>query len=114
MPSLNEALSNVLLESMAAAAPVVATRVGGTPEAIEDGVNGLLVPPADSGALARAICRLLAEPALAARLGQAGCQSVSKRFSMERMVNATEQLYQSLLEKRCRVAVPSSTELACK
>ena len=45
MPSLNEALSNVLLESMAAGAPVVATDVGGTAEALVDGVNGLLVPP---------------------------------------------------------------------
>ena len=53
MPSLNEALSNVLLESMAAGAPIVATRVGGTPEAIEDGVTGLLVPPGDRRALAR-------------------------------------------------------------
>src|SRR4029453_16308404 len=50
MPSLNEGLSNVLLESMAGGLPVVATRVGGTPEAIQDGVNGLLVPPADSPA----------------------------------------------------------------
>jgi glycosyltransferase involved in cell wall biosynthesis len=70
MPSLNEALSNVLLESMAAGAPVVATRVGGTPEAVEDGVNGLLVPPADVPALAQAICSLLADPVRADRLGQ--------------------------------------------
>ena len=72
MPSLNEALPNVLLESMAAAAPVVATRVGGTPEAIQDGVNGVLVPPGDSPALARAIHQLLTDPELATRLGQAG------------------------------------------
>jgi L-malate glycosyltransferase len=100
MPSLSEAFSNVLLESMAAGVPVVATRVGGTPEAIEDGVNGLLVPPADSNALANAISEVLAHPVLAARLGHAARQSATTRFSTEQMVRATEQLYESLLEQR--------------
>jgi glycosyltransferase involved in cell wall biosynthesis len=114
MPSLNEALPNVLLESMAAAAPVVATRVGGTPEAIQDGVTGMLVPPGDSPALAKAIHQLLADPELAARLGQAGRQFVCRRFSMDAMVQATERLYHSLLEKRRRVPTGTSAELACK
>src|SRR4030095_14066417 len=64
MPSLNEALSNVVLESMAAGAPTVATRVGGTPEAVMDGVTGILVPPADSAALADAIGHFFAQPQL--------------------------------------------------
>src|SRR5207253_224084 len=55
LPSLSEGLSNTILESMAAGAPVVATRVGGSPEALEDGVDGLLVPPRDSAALSRAL-----------------------------------------------------------
>jgi glycosyltransferase involved in cell wall biosynthesis len=114
MPSLNEALPNVLLESMAAAAPVVATRVGGTPEAIQDGVTGLLVPPGDSPALARAIHRLLADPELAARLGQGGRQLVSRRFSMDAMVRATERLYHSLLENRRRIPTSTPAGLACK
>jgi glycosyltransferase involved in cell wall biosynthesis len=113
MPSLNEALSNVLLESMAAGAPVVATRVGGTPEAIEDGVNGLLVPPADPGALAQAIELMLAEPGLAARWGQAGRDRAAQRFSMDRMVSATEDLYDALLERRRR-PVPAPQELAAR
>src|SRR4029077_14940298 len=71
MPSLNEALSNALLESMAAGAPLVATRVGGPPEAITDGENGLLVPPGDSGALAAAVEQMIASPHLARRLGAA-------------------------------------------
>ena len=112
MPSLNEALSNVLLESMAAGTPVVATRVGGTPEAIEDGVNGTLVPPADPAALADAIALLLADPELAARWGQAGRERAQQRFSMERMVGATEDLYHSLLERRR--AIPAQRELACR
>jgi glycosyltransferase involved in cell wall biosynthesis len=114
MPSLNEALPNVLLESMAAATPVVATRVGGTPEAIQDGVTGVLVPPGDSPALARAIHQLLADPELAARLGQAGRQLVCRRFSMDAMVQATERLYHSLLEKRRRLPTGTPMELACK
>jgi glycosyltransferase involved in cell wall biosynthesis len=113
-PSLNEALSNVLLESMAAGVPVVATRVGGTAEAVDDGVNGLLVPPSDSGALAIAISRLLDDPALAARLAHAGRQSIRERFSMDRMVEATERVYHSLLEKRRHHAVRPSAEFACK
>jgi len=114
MPSLNEALSNVVLESMAAGVPMVATRVGGTPEAIEDGVTGLLVPPADPLALANAIGRILADPALANRLGLAARESVTERFGMDRMVSATQQLYCSLLEKRGDVAAPAQTEFACK
>jgi glycosyltransferase involved in cell wall biosynthesis len=114
MPSLNEALSNVVLESMAAGAPIVATRVGGTPEAIEDGVTGLLVPPADSCALAGAICRLLADRSLAARLGAAAESSVSERFSMERMVAETERLYRTLLQSRSHAPAVAGREYACK
>jgi L-malate glycosyltransferase len=114
MPSLNEALSNVLLESMAAGAPVVATRVGGTPEAVDDGVNGRLVPPGQPVALANAVCELLANPELAARLGRTARRAITERFSIARMVAATEQLYISLLERRGPVTVPASTEFACK
>jgi glycosyltransferase involved in cell wall biosynthesis len=102
MPSLNEALSNVLLESMAAGAPIVATRVGGTPEAIVDGVTGLLVDPGDSAALADAIARLLENPQLAAQLGRAARQAIEDRYSIERMVRATEQLYLDLLARKQR------------
>lgn len=100
MPSLNEALSNALLESMAAGAPVVATRVGGTTEALSDGENGLLVPPGDPGALASAITRLLEDPALANRLGRAARLTIEQRFSIARMVDATERLYLDLLTRK--------------
>jgi glycosyltransferase involved in cell wall biosynthesis len=103
MPSLNEALSNVLLESMAAGAPTVATRVGGTPEAMVDGVNGRLVPPGQPAAMAKAIAHLLNAPEAAAALGRAARRSVEDRFSVGRMVQSTEQLYMSLLgETRAR------------
>jgi glycosyltransferase involved in cell wall biosynthesis len=103
MPSLNEALSNVLLESMAAGAPTVATRVGGTPEAMVDGVTGLLVEPGDVNALANAIGRLLGDPSLAIALATAARQTIADRYSVDRMARATEQLYVELLaEKRLR------------
>jgi glycosyltransferase involved in cell wall biosynthesis len=96
-PSLSEGLSNVVLESMATGLPVVATRVGGTSEAVEDGVNGLLVPPGDPAALAQAVCGLLAEPTLAASLGAAARSSVMERFSIKRLATTTGSFYESLL-----------------
>jgi glycosyltransferase involved in cell wall biosynthesis len=102
MPSLNEALSNVLLESMAAGAPIVATRVGGTPEAIQDGVSGLLVEPGDPHALAAAIARLLDDPLLASRLGSAAKNVIKDQFSIVRMIEDTERLYRRLLDRKQR------------
>lgn len=96
-PSLSEGLSNVVLESMAAGVPVVATRVGGTPEILDDGVTGLLVPPCDAPALAGAIGRLLENEALAQRLGEAARARAVQRFSMHQMVRQTEGLYRALL-----------------
>jgi L-malate glycosyltransferase len=108
MPSLNEALSNVLLESMAAGAPTVATRVGGTPEALTDGSCGLLVPPGDAAALARGISRLLDDRELAARLGHAARARIADAFSVERMVTATETLYGELLARKHRPMVAAA------
>jgi glycosyltransferase involved in cell wall biosynthesis len=100
MPSLNEALSNVLLESMAAGAPVVATRVGGTPEALDDGEAGLLVPPGDAAAITAAVSRLLDDRELACRLGRAARSVIAERFSVDRMVRSTEDLYSELLARK--------------
>jgi glycosyltransferase involved in cell wall biosynthesis len=104
MPSLNEALSNALLEAMAAGAPVVATRVGGTPEALVDGKAGLLVPPGDVPALAAAITRLLETPLLGARFGRAARQVIEDRFSIARMAMNTQLLYRELLTRQARKA----------
>jgi glycosyltransferase involved in cell wall biosynthesis/peptidoglycan/xylan/chitin deacetylase (PgdA/CDA1 family) len=80
LPSLGEGLSNVLLEAMALAKPVVATRVGGTPEIVREGETGWLVPPRQSAALAAAILTALRDPALAARIGAQGRDLVARRF----------------------------------
>jgi glycosyltransferase involved in cell wall biosynthesis len=98
LPSLSEASSNALLEAMAAGLPVVATRVGGTPAIVEDQKTGLLVPPGDPAALARAICLLLENPDLAFSFGQAARQRVAERFSLKQMVQHTEYLYLALLQ----------------
>lgn len=102
LPSLSEGLSNSLLESMAAGVPTIATRVGGTPEALEDGQSGLLVRPGDCDALARAMCLLLRNPELAAAFGRAGRCRVEAAFTIEKMVRQTESLYLRLLEQKGR------------
>jgi glycosyltransferase involved in cell wall biosynthesis len=106
MPSLNEALSNVLLESMGAGAPTVATRVGGTPEALVHEQTGLLVAPGDSRAIAHAVGRLLDNPSLARRLGQAARTLIKDRFSVDQMVQSTQDLYAELLARKQRTTLP--------
>ncbi len=88
---------------MAAGVPVIATRVGGNPEVVEDGVSGLLVPPRDSAALAAAAGRLLEDEDLAVSLGQAGMRRVSELFSIESSVHQTEHLYQQLVAAKGQV-----------
>lgn len=97
LPSLSEGLSNSLLESMAAGVPVVATRVGGSPEAVEDGVSGLLVPPRDASALARGMDALLGDDARARAMGAAAGRRIADHFSLEAMTRELERLYRRLL-----------------
>jgi glycosyltransferase involved in cell wall biosynthesis len=94
LPSHREAQGLVILEAMALARPVVATRVGGIPEMIEDGISGLLVPPGDPVAMAAAIIRVLQDQGLARRLGSAGHQLVRRRFPVERMIAQVSSLYE--------------------
>jgi glycosyltransferase involved in cell wall biosynthesis len=96
LPSLSEALPNVALESMASGAALVATRVGGTPEVVEDGVTGLLVAPCDTRELERAIARLLGTPELAVRLSRAARARMAQRFTMRRKTRQVEIFYEGL------------------
>ena len=85
-----------VMEYMAAAKPVVSTRVGGVPELLAEDVHGLLVQPRDPEALAEAVARLLRDPALAKRLGAEGRQRQQREFSLEAMVHRIEDLYEEL------------------
>jgi glycosyltransferase involved in cell wall biosynthesis len=93
LPSLSEGLSIALLEAMAAARPVVATRVGGNPELITDGETGLLVPAGDSPRLADAVTRLLQHEREARRLGENAMHRVTRRFGVDKMVEGYQAIY---------------------
>lgn len=93
--SLAEGLPNAVLEAAAAGLPLVATRAGGIPEIIEDGVSGLLVPPNDPQALAEAVLCVLTNPGLAARLARAGQEQARSQFGFDRLLGELEPLYLS-------------------
>ncbi|URI10247.1 TIGR03088 family PEP-CTERM/XrtA system glycosyltransferase [Aquincola tertiaricarbonis] len=95
LPSRAEGISNTLLEAMACGCAPVATEVGGNPELVQDGANGLLVPPSDSQALAQALARLVRDPALRQRLAQASLARANAEFSLQGMVAAYGALYAS-------------------
>ena len=100
LPSLWEGLPNALLEAMAAGKPVVATKVGGIPEIVVHGETGVLIPPRDTDALAAVIIDLLQNRLKAKDMGEAGRIRAGKRFSIYKMIEKTENLYQELLKKK--------------
>ena len=100
LPSIAEGISNTILEAMASGLPVVATRVGGNPELVEDGIGGALVPRQDPSALAAAIAAYVADPELRRRHGLASRQRATGHFSLERMAEAYANLYTSLAADR--------------
>ncbi|HZY62561.1 MAG TPA: glycosyltransferase family 4 protein [Edaphobacter sp.] len=102
LPSRSEGFSSAIVEAMAATLPVVATDVGGNPEAVKDGVNGYVVPPEDFEALAQAIIRLLEDPAKAKKMGEAGKLIVSEKFTTEMMMTQTVGTYKKLLNGKSR------------
>jgi glycosyltransferase involved in cell wall biosynthesis len=99
-PSLQEGYSNAVLEAMAAGLPVIATRVGGNVEAVTDRLTGLLVPPADSGALASAMRQLLSDSEGARDMGRRARAAIRARHSMSTMVQGYEAIYRQLADAR--------------
>jgi glycosyltransferase involved in cell wall biosynthesis len=95
-----EGLSNSLIEYMAAGRPIVATAVGGNTELLEDGVHGLLVPPANPAAVAKAIDCLLGNPALGERLGRAARRRIAERFGTSSMARRYEEFFLDLVRRR--------------
>ncbi|HUP70236.1 MAG TPA: glycosyltransferase family 4 protein [Acidimicrobiales bacterium] len=102
VPSRSEGLPNVVLEAMAAGAAVVASRVGGIPEVVDDGVSGLLVAPDDPPQLAAALVRALGDPDQARRWGAAARRHVERELSPERLGRQWGALYEEILAERPR------------
>lgn len=96
VPSHVEPLGNATLEAMAAGRPVIGARVGGIPEMVIEGETGLLVPPQAPAELADALGRLIIDPALRARLGEAGARRARSTFSLEAHVARLEEIYSTL------------------
>jgi glycosyltransferase involved in cell wall biosynthesis len=107
LPSLLEGFGIVLLEAMAMGKPVVASRVGGIPEAVEDGVTGILVPPAHSRKLADALVILLQNATLRQSMGEAGRKRVETLFSLESTIKAIEGSYSHILSQSMSATQPT-------
>jgi glycosyltransferase involved in cell wall biosynthesis len=104
LPSYREAQGLSILEAMALSRPVVASAVGGIPEMIDDGRTGLLVPPRDPDALAKAITRVLSDHEFAEKIGRGGHDLVHERFCVEQMVRAVETIYDEAVAEERRLA----------
>jgi glycosyltransferase involved in cell wall biosynthesis len=102
--SRSEGFCNALLEAMACGVPPVVSRVGGNPEAVEDGESGFLVPVEDPDAAASRLLLLLRDPARAVRMGQAARAAVCSRFSADTMIQNFINLYNELMAERERTA----------
>ncbi|MCX7569517.1 glycosyltransferase [Tumebacillus sp. DT12] len=100
LPSLSEGLSVALLEALAVGVPAIATAVGGSPEVIDSGEDGLLVPPADPEELAQAICLLVKDKELRLRMAKAGQEMVYRRFTLPRLVRETTDVYKKMIASK--------------
>jgi len=110
-PSLSEAFCQSIVEALAAERPVVATDVGGASEAITDADHGMLVPPADAGAIADAIATLYRDPVRRRRIGETGRRAAMARFPVEGMVNAQIDVYRRGLA-RAPLGSPHPSEVS--
>lgn len=98
--SLFEGMGRVLLEAMVLGKPVIATKVGGIVDVVKDGETGIVIPPEDVDALAKAIITLLKDKKVARRMGEAGKRRIDERFTAETMVEKINQVYEKLIEKK--------------
>jgi glycosyltransferase involved in cell wall biosynthesis len=100
LPSFFEGMGRVLLEAMAMEKPVIASRVGGIPDIVKDGINGFLTTPGDTKELGDALKILLNDKRLATRMGKEGRKGVTAEFSADMMVNAIKDVYKASLERK--------------
>jgi glycosyltransferase involved in cell wall biosynthesis len=109
LTSANEGTPVTIIEALAAGRPVVVTSVGGVPDVVADGVDGFLVEPGDTAALADRLERLATDPALRAEFGERGRARALSRYSVARLVADVDLLYRSLLDER-RSTIPARSE----
>lgn len=109
LPSYWEGMPNALLEVMACGLPCVATRVSGSEDIIQHGVNGLLVEPADYQGMAQALLTLLRDPALALKYGNAARATIEKYYSLESVTDRYVELYQRIVGRRSQTAQATQT-----
>jgi len=100
LPSISEGMSNALLEAMASGLPVVATKVSGNVDLIEDSINGFLVDPANSQQLTIAMERILKDERLVQKMGEANRKKIEKYYSMEKVVSSYIAIYEELISKK--------------
>jgi len=98
LPSLTEGLPISMLEAMSAGLPVVVTRVGGISEVIEDGKNGVIVPPSDADALGSAVLRLLSNSEIREKLGASARALVEKEYNLDTMGKKYNDLFHKLIK----------------
>lgn len=114
LPSRWEGLPLTIIEAMMAGLPVIATRVGGVSELVEDGVTGFLVPPRDPVALAKAIQKLFDDEELRLKMSQAGRKKALREFTLDRMLAETQRVYEEVLAakpssySRCQGQIPGA------
>ncbi len=98
-PSLYEGFGLPAAEAQACGTPVIATSAGALPEIVEDGVSGVIVPPGDSVALAKAIAELIQDPERCLQMGEAGATRIQERFSWRRTAEETLELYEEVVSR---------------
>ena len=113
LPSRWEGMPNALLEGMACGLPCVATRVSGSEDIIQHGVNGLLVESEDYQNMAQALLTLLRDPGLAQKYGRNARETVERQYSFEQVMDRYVQLYQRITEHRCQIAGGAPSPRTC-
>jgi len=113
LPSRWEGMPNALLEAMACGLPCVATRVSGSEDIIQHGVNGLLVESEDYQGMAQALLTLLHDPQFAQKYGQAARETVERHYSFEQIMDRYVELYQRITKHRCQIAGDVSSYRTC-
>ncbi|PIX22536.1 MAG: glycosyl transferase family 1, partial [Deltaproteobacteria bacterium CG_4_8_14_3_um_filter_43_13] len=100
LPSLNEGMGRVLVEAMAMGKPIVASDIGGIPDLVKDGANGILFTPRDVDAMAEAIIKLLLDRELRRKMGNEGKKLAYPAYDASVMVRKIEGLYKDLLKEK--------------